>query len=63
MEKRKKVFERVRANLTIFLIVSQILGVLGAIMLGSTIDLGASGYLIGYAIGVVFSLGGTVGFS
>jgi hypothetical protein len=63
MEKRKTVFERIRANLTILLIISQALGILGAIMLGSTIDSGFSGYLIGYVIGVIFGLGGTIGFS
>lgn len=63
MEKRKTVFERIRANLTILLIISQALGILGAIMFGSTIDSGFSGYLIGYVIGVIFGLGGTIGFS
>jgi hypothetical protein len=32
-------------------------------MFGSTIDSGFSGYLIGYVIGVIFGLGGTIGFS
>ena len=51
-----------KKRLLIFLAVSQILGILGAILIGNMIG-SLQGYFIGYAFGVILSLGGTVGIS
>ncbi len=42
-------------------LISQILGVIGALAVGTVLDAGIEGLLIGYALGVALSLGFTFG--
>ncbi|MGJ8654349.1 MAG: hypothetical protein ACSHX8_13905 [Opitutaceae bacterium] len=63
MNKRKQRSKKARRYLKIWFIASQALGIVGALTIGSYLDSGAQGYLMGYGIGVILSLGGTIGFS
>jgi hypothetical protein len=63
MNKKTTFKERIRKRLFLFLIISQALGILGLVFIGGLLDSGFSGYFIGYAIGVVMSLGCTCGIS
>jgi hypothetical protein len=57
MSKRKNRAKEARRTFKIWFLVSQVLGVLGAILIGPVLDMGIQGYLIGYVIGVIFGLG------
>jgi len=62
MNQRKQRSKKARRSLkTWFLTVSQVLGIAGALTLGYFLDSGLQGYMIGYAIGVIISFGGTIG--
>jgi len=63
MKQKEKWIDRVRRRLMFFLVLSQALGLLAALMIGSTFDAGFDGYFIGYVLGVFMSFGGTIGFS
>ena len=64
MSDRKQRAKNTRRFLKIwFLTVSQVLGILGALVLGYYLNLGLQGYLIGYFIGVLISFGATIGLS
>ena len=63
MEKRKERAKVARRYFKIWFVVSQVLGVIGALALGTFLDSGIEGYLFGYGLGVVLSLGGTIGLS
>jgi len=64
MNDRKQRAKKARRYFKIwFWTVSQVLGIAGALVLGYFLDLGFQGYLIGYAIGVIISFGGTIGLS
>lgn len=52
-----------KSNWTLFLLISQILGVIGAVLIGGTLDDGLSGYVFGYVIGTLLGLGFTVSLS
>ena len=55
--------DRVRLHLIFFLVLSQALGLLAALIIGSTFDAGFDGYLMGYFLGVFMSFGGAIGLS
>ena len=63
MNKRKERAKTARRYLKIWFVVSQVLGFVGALTLGTFLDSGIEGYLWGYALGIVLSLGGTIGLS
>ncbi|MDF3130490.1 hypothetical protein P0Y35_14885 [Kiritimatiellaeota bacterium B1221] len=63
MNKRKERAKAFRSNLKIWLVVSQVLGLIGAFALGTLLDSGVEGYFWGYGLGVFLSLGGTFGLS
>jgi len=63
MNKRKERAKVARRYLKIWFVVSQVLGLVGALTLGAFLDSGIEGYLWGYALGIVLSLGGTIGLS
>lgn len=67
MSERRKFSDRLlnmlRSNWTLFLLISQILGVIGAVLIGGTLDDGLSGYVFGYVIGTLLGLGFTVSLS
>lgn len=64
MPDRKQRTKNARRFLKIwFLTASQVLGILGALVLGHYLNLGFQGYLIGYVIGVLISFGATIGLS
>ena len=63
MNKRKEWLQRVKRNLTIFIVVTQIFGIIGAVLVGHLLGSGFQAYLIGYMVGVIISLGGTIGIS
>ena len=56
MSKRTK-----RKGIWIYLAFTQIMGVMAAVMIGSVLDAGLSGYVGGYVVGVLLSLGCTFG--
>ena len=47
----------IRTFLKTYFLVSQIWGILGSILIGNLLDTGLSGYVFGYLIGVILSLG------
>jgi hypothetical protein len=63
MSKRKKFSDRLLNNLKLLLVISQFLGVIGAVLIGSTLDDGFSGYVFGYIIGSLLGLGFSFGLS
>ena len=63
MNKRKEWLQRVKRNLTIFIVVTQIFGIIGAVLIGNLLGSDFQSYFIGYILGVIISLGGTVGIS
>ena len=63
MNKRKKFSDRLLNNLKLLLVISQFLGVIGAVMIGGTLGDGFSGYLFGYVLGSLLGLGFSLGLS
>jgi MFS-type transporter involved in bile tolerance (Atg22 family) len=63
MNKRKEWLQRVKRNLTTFIIVTQIFGIIGAVLIGNLLGSDFQSYFIGYILGVIISLGGTIGIS
>jgi len=63
MNKQKEKAKGFRRNLRIWFVVSQVLGFIGAISLGSFLGSGIEGYVWGYGLGVFVSVGGTLGLS
>jgi hypothetical protein len=64
MNERKQRAKKARRYLKIWLLtVSQILGIVGALALGTFLDAGIEGYLWGYGLGVALSFGFTIGLS
>jgi hypothetical protein len=63
MNKRKERAKAFRRNLKIWIAVSQVLGLIGALSLGLFLGSGIEGYLWGYGLGVFVSLGGTLDLS
>lgn len=63
MNRRKERAKGARPYLKIWFMISQVLGVLGALALGTVLDSGIQGYLWGYSLGMIVSLGGTIGLS
>lgn len=63
MKKRKEWAKVFRRNLKIWIAVSQVLGLIGALSLGLFLGAGIEGYLWGYGLGVFVSCGGTLGLS
>jgi len=61
MNKRKERAKVFRRNLKIWVVVSQILGIVGALTVGTFLDAGIEGYFWGYGLGVLLSLGCTFG--
>ena len=50
-----------RKSIWIYLAFTQIMGVMGAVMIGGVLDAGLPGYIGGYVVGVALSLGCTFG--
>ncbi|MEX2606716.1 MAG: hypothetical protein WD708_05170 [Kiritimatiellia bacterium] len=63
MNKRKERAKAFRSNLKIWFVVSQVLGFVGALALGTFLGSGVEGYFWGYGLGVFLSFGGTFGLS
>jgi len=63
MNKRRERSKTARRYLKIWFVASQAFGIVGALTLGIFLNSGIEGYLWGYGLGVILSLGGTIGLS
>ncbi len=63
MTKRKKRAQRARRHLKTWFKISQVIGLVGALVVGFWLNNGVDGFLAGFFIGVVLSFGGVFGLS
>jgi hypothetical protein len=63
MTKRQERAKKARRHLKTWFKISQVIGLVGALVVGLWLDNGFEGFLIGYVIGVVLSFGGVFGLS
>ena len=63
MTKRQKRAREARRRFKTWFKISQMIGLVGALVVGFWLDNGFDGFLVGYFVGVVLSFGGVFGLS